>query len=490
MHNKLIILIAVFFKLTTGFAQIEKLNIKKFGAIPNDKKNDDLAFTKAVEYINKKNGNVELFIPAGNYILGFTKKERQINRARLNGNLNFQYCNNVTIKGENGTYIKIKDNLEFGTFDDTSTALKKNKNFYNPTNPSLNKNKASTATEFADFLKKATAFGFCFSFKFCKNVKLQNFILDGNCNRLVLGGNWGIGPNPYELSFYGIFINNTKQVKIDNITVKNFACDNICISNHLYTEEEKKFTTQNIQIRNSDFLNAGRNNLTWIGGDSIFIKDCKFNNAGSGIIKTAPGAGIDIEPESYSDCTNGVFENCEVRNSIGLALSMGYPSTTKFMLFKNCKFECSNYMAVGLDVATTKFVDCEFKGIVLCQVKVENKKDQSEFVRCKFIEHPTVFSKTYLFCSIYNGVNIRDSEFQAYQSSLINMEVIPSNNIQPIVENCRFISTSTKTYMGNIAFLFRQTFIKDCSFEYKKGMVSVIGQDEGNATLNCKFKAN
>ncbi|MFZ1529039.1 MAG: glycosyl hydrolase family 28-related protein [Ferruginibacter sp.] len=52
-------------------AQVEYKNIKTdFGARGNGKLSDHAAFRRAAAYINKRKGNVVLFIPKGTYLLG------------------------------------------------------------------------------------------------------------------------------------------------------------------------------------------------------------------------------------------------------------------------------------------------------------------------------------------------------------------------------------------------------------------------------------
>lgn len=72
------------------------LNIKDFGAIPDDDQDDKPAFDKVLTKIKNEPGDYRILIPGGKYLI-----KSKIGAVGLKGNISFE--------GENGTEIKIQD---------------------------------------------------------------------------------------------------------------------------------------------------------------------------------------------------------------------------------------------------------------------------------------------------------------------------------------------------------------------------------------------
>jgi hypothetical protein len=72
------------------------LNIKDFGAIPNDDQDDRPAFVRVLSKIKDAPGDYRILVPKGNYLI-----RSRIGVVGLKGNISFE--------GENGTVIKIQD---------------------------------------------------------------------------------------------------------------------------------------------------------------------------------------------------------------------------------------------------------------------------------------------------------------------------------------------------------------------------------------------
>ena len=60
-------------------------------------------------------------------------------------------------------------------------------------------------------------------------------------------------------------------------------------------------------ITNSKFEYNSRQGLSWVGGNQLYVKNCKFDHTGkSQDLASPPGAGVDIEAEG-GPIRNGVF---------------------------------------------------------------------------------------------------------------------------------------------------------------------------------------
>ncbi|MBS1496470.1 MAG: hypothetical protein JSU03_10495 [Bacteroidetes bacterium] len=412
----------------TGFGKINTSkwitkNIKTdFGAKGNGSTNDQAAFKKANNFIVANKGNVILIIPAGTYIVGNqTRRVVQDNVAPLiNGEpvLSFTGISNVIIKGTARTKVKYASGLSIGSFEPATGAAPQNLNKYNPSSAN-SENKSASLKTFAtagNFLELMN----------CKNFMLTDLELDGNSDGYKMGGNWGLGGNPFELTqCYGIYLYNIQNCSFQNLKIHDFIVDNISLGGTLVDGDTSKPLTNNIVFNHVQCTYAGRNNFSWLGGNNIYVANSVFNYAGTKKIKTAPGAGMDIEPEGLTGkvaCTNGYFYNNIYKNNTGLGMTPGtsldnpvYASGYGYSFnhtFRKCTFIGKTNAAVYIFINRVTFDSCGFYGYVLNYGSTI--KDEMA---------PVVFSNS-VFSDCYNGQRMYDQPLLSiefgYRMQLIN----------------------------------------------------------------------
>ena len=170
--------------------------------------------------------------------------------------------------------------------------------------------------------------GHCIYLDSCSNVSVTNLTIDGNNKGLILGGVWGdVGR---QLPHYGIFIQNSNNIIVDNVNAHHFGLDGICVANKVSPQKDS------IRIVNSSFQYNARQGLSWVGGNNLVVKNCKFNNTGKGAFSSAPTAGVDIEAE-VGPVSNGYFTNCEFINNKGVGL-LAEAGDDGDCTFTNCTF--------------------------------------------------------------------------------------------------------------------------------------------------------
>jgi len=143
------------------------------------------------------------------------------------------------------------------------------------------------------------------------------------------------------------------------------------------------------------------------------------------LIKSAPLAGIDIEPEG-SICKNGKFTNCNFINNGNMALlsdrGTSVVKDSYNMLFSSCKFvQSSNegYVTYLTGKANAYvFTKCEFYGLTLNSVIARSDSESTIYQNC-------------LFQDCYNG---------AKTFSDINSFLLLSLSTRTVVDNCIFNS--------------------------------------------------
>ncbi len=263
---------------------IEK-DIKSFGAKGNGKTNDHKSFQKAAAYFNSRGGNGKLIISPGTYIVGkqiFTGGKANQHAYKGEDVLHFVNIKNFQVQGTSKSVLKYADSFKFGAFDPATGK------------PHEHGNNSFVIHTYAAFV------GNCINLENCNNISVKDLILDGNNKSLVLGGFYGdVGR---QLLHNGIFIKNSNNIIVNKLNVHHFGLDGIYVFNILNKQKD------NITLSNSRFEYNARQGLSWTGGNSLFVINCKFNHTGKGKFASPPSAGVDIEAEMGS-IRNGVFEN-------------------------------------------------------------------------------------------------------------------------------------------------------------------------------------
>ena len=120
-------------------------------------------------------------------------------------------------------------------------------------------------------------------------------------------GEWGMG----------VRITNSKNVTIENVTIRHCWGDGIYVGGHaeknigLYDNASKNIFLKNIICDDNRIQGMSVTHV-----DGLTVKNCSFINTGR-TKYTRPGAGVDIEPNVYDghneSCRNITFINCKIR---------------------------------------------------------------------------------------------------------------------------------------------------------------------------------
>jgi len=242
-------------------------NIQFFGAKGDGKTNDTEAFLKAAAFFNTRGGNGTLTIPKGIYIVGRqTFSNGDVNKYAYTGTdiLAFKNINNLIIKGTKGAIIKYADSLKLGSFDPLSGKVFNNNDQVRP------------------LIKYAGVIGSCISLSNCKNITVTTLFLDGNNKSIQFGGRYGdLG---IQLMHVGIYIKDSRSILIDHINTSYFGLDGMMIGNKLSNLPD------DIKLSNVICEYNCRQGLSWVGGNSLVVKNCQFNHTGRIGYYSAPGA--------------------------------------------------------------------------------------------------------------------------------------------------------------------------------------------------------
>lgn len=421
--------------------------IQFFGAKGDGKTNDTEAFIKATKFFNDRGGNGTLNIPKGTYIVGRqTFSNGDANKYAYTGVdiLDFKNINNLIIKGEKGTIIKYDDSLKLGSFDPLTGKVFNDNDLVRP------------------LIKYAGVIGNCIILTNCKNVTVTKLFLDGNNKSIQFGGRYGdLG---IQLMHVGIYTKDCHSILIDNINTSHFGLDGIMISNKLSP------TPDDIRLSNVICEYNSRQGLSWVGGNSLVVKNCQFNHTGKIGYYSAPGAGVDIESEVGS-ISNGFFTDCQFIDNSGCGMVSDNGSAISNCNFSNCTFWGTTNWSVWVSSPSFTFNGCKIYGSIVHGYNAVNDKDATRYINCFFEDKPynnkPPYGKFIIECDGPRKMLFDSCTFttNTTQVAWLNTGGVSSEAEKATIRNCHFIIN--KTVNGKAVFWFHNIHFKNNTVEFK-----------------------
>lgn len=388
-----LIILAVSFFLSFNFvcsdaAPVIKDLKRDFGAMGDGIHNDHSAFLKAAAYFQQREGKGKLIIPYGTYLVGnqITDTPRMFKAFDEKTHVFFiRYAKDLVIEGIRNKAGKVpqiifKPDMYFGSF-----YIDKPR-FGQPTCEIKSNN---------NNIKYAASIGCVFYFSACQNIKVSNLELNGNIEKQKIGGVWGdVG---IQLAHMGVLLSSCKKVKLEELNIHHFGLDAIQIkSNSTY-------------LSNVVCEYNGRQGLSWVDGDTLVAEGCKFNYTGCTALSSAPGAGIDFEPEAGKDLKYSRFTRCEFAYNKGPGILNFHGKVSSINTqFNSCTFVgyynyATWFMGIGATYTNCKIYGSTNYGVSYADVK--KTEDQMRYINC-------YFSDIYL-----NKELSRQSDFMFYFNS-------------------------------------------------------------------------
>jgi hypothetical protein len=420
---------------------------KDFGAVGDGRTNDQPAFQKAADFFNERaktpagTGRAVLHLPAGTYLVG------QLGPATVPDVLALRNCRNLSIVGADSatTEIRYADGLYYGTFD-PATHLP----YEGPT---------------AFFTANGYALhgGTTINLQNCDNVEVANLRLNGNSPHLVVGGHWG--DTGIQLPFDGIFVDNSRRIRLRRLAVHHYGRDGVQVLNRL-AKSVNDLAQEGIVLENSRFDYNGRQGLSITGANGLRATNCSFSHTGRVVIPALgrplysnPGAGIDIEPEG-GYVANVRLERCRLVDNAGQALvSDRYgsgPPTTKNIVISNCLLWGVSNWSAWVRQTDFLFENCRIYGAFVTGCALPGYA--TRFVSCTFEDRPYRGEPAYGQHLVYSNQEARVMRFT----------------------NCRFVGT--RNYLLLVVPAAADTAsrcrLQGCTFEIDNAAPPLGGADE------------
>ena len=421
------------------------VDIKKdFGALGDGLHNDHQSFIDASSFINERKGHVTLQIPAGTYIVG-----RQLEYNTLvpiayrifsdEAYANPYYklglpvifisgCKNDTIQGNVSSKIKFQDDMLMGSFDAQGRPIPLTDKAGNAIVP---QNNAKAFIGDAIYIENS------------KDIKISNLELDGNLENIRLGGN--MSADGWQMGQSGIVLNEVTKLKLTDLNVHHFAVDGLQIRNSTDSRIEK-ITSHELALTNCSFEYNGRQGFSWTGGAGLSAKGCNFSHTGRAYnrsikkeLSTAPGAGVDIEPESdpniniYRLVKDGQFTNCTFENNRGVGMVADLYDEKEFRVAQNVGFDSCTFWGISnwsIWVAHPgfRFYNCNIYGSPVHSFTGSASGMQTTFNSCSFED------------KVYIGQN--GKRFPAYGNYLVEI----ADGVSTTFDHCTFTSHGKMFY--------------------------------------------
>ena len=371
---------------------------RDFGAVGDGRTDDQTAFHRAADFFNERAktpagmGPAVLYLPAGTYRVGTPGPGSMASLLALRG------CRNLVIQGADSarTIVRYADGLRYGTFDPAT---------HQPYEP--------PAAFFADW-SWGVGVGTAIDLQHCENVEVADLALDGNSPHLLVGGHWG--DTGIQRDHDGLFVGDSRRVRVRRLAVHHFGRDGIQVLNHLATNLDDPHQEE-ILLENSRFDYNGRQGLSLTGVNGLRAVRCSFSHTGRVLIPALdrplysnPGAGIDIEPEGNGYASNVRLENCRLVDNAGQALVSdrygdGPPRTARIVLTDCLLWGVSNW-SVWLRQPGFLFENCRIYGAFEHGCRAREPSWATRFVGCTFEDRPYHGQPAY-------GTHLLDSKQEA-----------------------------------------------------------------------------
>lgn len=274
MMKKSLVFLCFAMLATPLFVQSAVLNVKDFGAVANDGKDDSAAFQKCLDQLVSLGGG-DLVIPFGRY---------QITHLTFFG----KKYSNIHIKGNNATIEQI-----FTT----------KKHMIDRWNTYSLRNAADGC-----FIMDAKV-----SKQFDDKQSLKNISIS-NLNFWTDNKKYGFDELTHQISAHGV-----SNLTINQCTFTGFLGDGIAINAGTDFKENYGAYNKNVTITNCKFDGVTKDNrqgISFYYCDGFLVENCNFKNTTR---EDMPGA-IDVEPmDDWQIARNGTIKNCDFENIGGIA---------------------------------------------------------------------------------------------------------------------------------------------------------------------------
>ena len=213
------------------------------------------------------------------------------------------------------------------------------------------------------------------------SVAVSDFALIGPGDAVVLGGKFGdVG---WQIPAYGLqLINNRGGETIERMRLIGHPLDGMGIDGAV---DPLPNSTRTITDVVSD--GNGRQGCSLVGGTGYRFSRCSFTRTGRGKVRSAPGAGFDIEAEGGKRIRDIGFDQCRFADNLGCGM-VADSGDSADVRFTGCTFVGTTSWSAWPSKPLFRFKDCNFVGGLVRAYGDPDATRATQFVTCSFTDDP------------------------------------------------------------------------------------------------------
>ena len=333
-----------------------------FGATGDGVTNDTTAFSAMSAHIQKAAGGTIMLAPRKTYVIGRQRNDgdQAYSPATL---LEFRQLSRPLVILGNGAELKAYGGLHYGSFDRRSGR---------PSDPQTARPRdALTASPYEAMIVV----------RGCKaHVTIRDVVLDGNVSELVVGG--PSGSDGWQVAGSGlVLVDNVAGEFIDNVLSRHQPLDGVMISGD--PVRLARSTISRLSCKSN-----GRQGLSFTGGRGYDFIDCTFKDTGRSVVRSPPGAGVDLEGEDGKSIRDLTFTRCRFINNAGAGMGADTGDSADVQ-FSQCLFVGTTNWSAWPRKPRFRFADCTFAGTLVHAFASSDSSVATRFVRCQFTDDPS-----------------------------------------------------------------------------------------------------
>jgi hypothetical protein len=212
-------------------------------------------------------------------------------------------------------------------------------------------------------------------------VDISDLELDGNTERLLVGGQYGDAG--WQLPASGLeLVDNQGPERLARIHSHHHALDGMII-------DGRDRRTAAGAIDDCRFEDNGRQGCSIVGGRGYAFTRCKLHRSGKAQVASPPGAGVDIEAEAGKQVRDLRFVECLFADTLGAALTAD-SGPSEGALFERCTFIGTTSWAAWPNKPRFQFQGCTFVGPIANAFGDPDPARACQFHDCTFQDDPAL----------------------------------------------------------------------------------------------------